>query len=188
MSDSFVIPRTVACQARLLCPGISQARILEWVAISSSSGSSRPRNLNLCLLHLLHCRRILYHRAPLCLVAKSCPTVCEPLTVACQAPCPWGFSRQEYFSGWPCPPPGDLPDPGIEPCYAWIILKTLLNLFFSFSCILAALLGMQDFSSPTRELTGDSCNGIAVSLNHGTTREVSLLSMFKLSLAVIIMG
>ena len=26
-----------------------------------------------------------------------------------------GFSRQEYWSGWPFPPPGDLPDPGIEP-------------------------------------------------------------------------
>ena len=26
-----------------------------------------------------------------------------------------GFSRQEYLSGLPCPPPGDLPDPGIEP-------------------------------------------------------------------------
>ena len=29
--------------------------------------------------------------------------------------CPWGFSRQEYWSGLPCPPPGDLPNPGIEP-------------------------------------------------------------------------
>ena len=29
--------------------------------------------------------------------------------------CPWGFSRQEYWSGFPCPPPGNLPDPGIEP-------------------------------------------------------------------------
>ena len=29
--------------------------------------------------------------------------------------CPWGFSRQEYWNGLPCPPPGGLPDPGIEP-------------------------------------------------------------------------
>ena len=29
--------------------------------------------------------------------------------------CPWGFSRQEYWSGLPCPPPGDLPNPGTEP-------------------------------------------------------------------------
>ena len=27
---------------------------------------------------------------------------------------PWGFSRQEYLSGLPCPPPGDLSDPGIQ--------------------------------------------------------------------------
>ena len=26
-----------------------------------------------------------------------------------------GFSRQEYWNGSPCPPPGDIPDPGIEP-------------------------------------------------------------------------
>ena len=37
-----------------------------------------------------------------------------PWTVACQAPLSKGFSRQEYWSGLPCPPPGDLSDPGIE--------------------------------------------------------------------------
>ena len=35
-------------------------------------------------------------------------------TVAHQAPLSIGFSRQEYWSGLPYPPPGDLPDPGIE--------------------------------------------------------------------------
>ena len=29
--------------------------------------------------------------------------------------CLWGFSRQEYWSGLPCPPPGDLTNPGIKP-------------------------------------------------------------------------
>ena len=38
-----------------------------------------------------------------------------PWTVACQAPLPMGFSRQEYWSGLSCPPPGDLPDPRIKP-------------------------------------------------------------------------
>ena len=38
-----------------------------------------------------------------------------PWTVAHQAPVSVGFSRQEYWSGLPCPPPGDLPDPGIIP-------------------------------------------------------------------------
>ena len=36
-------------------------------------------------------------------------------TVAHQAPLSVGFSRQEYWNGLPCPPPGYLPDPGIEP-------------------------------------------------------------------------
>ena len=38
-----------------------------------------------------------------------------PWTLACQAPLSMGFSRQEYWSGLPCPPPGDLPNPGMEP-------------------------------------------------------------------------
>ena len=36
-------------------------------------------------------------------------------TVALQAPLSMGFARQEFWSGLPCPPPGDLPHPGIEP-------------------------------------------------------------------------
>ena len=38
-----------------------------------------------------------------------------PWTAACQASLSMGFSRQEYWSGFPFPPPGDLPNPGIEP-------------------------------------------------------------------------
>ena len=38
-----------------------------------------------------------------------------PWTAAHQAPLSMGFSRQEYWSGLPRPPPGDLPDPGITP-------------------------------------------------------------------------
>ena len=38
-----------------------------------------------------------------------------PWTVARQAPLSMEFSRQEYWSGLPCPSPGDLPAPGIEP-------------------------------------------------------------------------
>ena len=36
-------------------------------------------------------------------------------TVSCQALLSIGFFRQEYWSGLPCPPPGDLPNPGTEP-------------------------------------------------------------------------
>ena len=46
----------------------------------------------------------------------SCIRLCVILwTVAHQAPLSMGFSRKEYWSVLPCPPPGDLPDPGIEP-------------------------------------------------------------------------
>ena len=38
-----------------------------------------------------------------------------PWTVAHQASLSMGFSRKEHWSGLPCPPPGDLPDPGIKP-------------------------------------------------------------------------
>ena len=44
-------------------------------------------------------------------------------TIALQDPRSMGFCRQEYCSELPCPPPGDLPDPGIEP----ISLKSLLH-------------------------------------------------------------
>ena len=43
-----------------------------------------------------------------CLVAKSCPTLCNPM--GCRL-CPWDFSRQEYWNGLPFPSPGDLLDP-----------------------------------------------------------------------------
>ena len=48
------------------------------------------------------------------LVTKSCLTLATPWTVALQAPLSVGLSRQEYWSGLPFAPPGDLPDPGIE--------------------------------------------------------------------------
>ena len=37
-----------------------------------------------------------------------------PWTIAHQTPLSMGFSRQKYWSGLPCPPPGDLPDPRVE--------------------------------------------------------------------------
>ena len=42
-------------------------------------------------------------------------TLCNPMTVSHQVLLSMGFSRQEYWSGLPCSPPGDLPDLGIEP-------------------------------------------------------------------------
>ena len=41
--------------------------------------------------------------------------LCNPVTVAHQAPLSIGFSRQECWSGLPFPSPGDLPNPGVKP-------------------------------------------------------------------------
>ena len=48
------------------------------------------------------------------LIAQSCLFV-TLWTIAHQAPLPWGFSEEEYWSGLPFPPSGDLPNPGIKP-------------------------------------------------------------------------
>ena len=48
--------------------------------------------------------------AVVCLVTQLRPTLCTLRLF-----CPWGFSRQKYWSGLPCPLPGDLPDPRIAP-------------------------------------------------------------------------
>ena len=49
------------------------------------------------------------------LVPKSHLTLATPWAVAHQAPLSMEFSRQEYWSGWPFPSPGDFPHPGMEP-------------------------------------------------------------------------
>ena len=50
------------------------------------------------------------------LVIQPCLTLCNPMNcIACQTVLSMGFSRQEYWSGLPFPPPGDLPDPEMEP-------------------------------------------------------------------------
>ena len=67
-----------------------------------------------------------YSLEPFCLRSPSCEgfnrilskrdilTRCNFYRVA-ESPLSVGFSRQAYWRGWPCPPPGHLPDPGLEP-------------------------------------------------------------------------
>ena len=45
---------------------------------------------------------------------QSCPTLCDLWTVACQCPFSMGILQAEYWSGLPCHPPWDLPDPGVK--------------------------------------------------------------------------
>ena len=84
-------------------------RFLTWVTKSSSK-----------FLEYTVSRVTAYHKAlfssTLTVCMLSCVQLFEtPWTVACQALLSMGFSRQENWSGFPFPSPGDLPDPGIEP-------------------------------------------------------------------------
>ena len=81
----FATPWTVACQAPLSM-GILQTRILEWVAMPSSGGSSQPRD-----------------QTQVSLIVGGFFTV-------------WATREaQECWNGYPLPSPGDIPDPGIKP-------------------------------------------------------------------------
>ena len=76
--------------------GILQARILEWAAMPSSRGSSQPKDQT----------------------QVSC--------IAGRFFTDWATTKpQEYWSGLPCPSPGDLPDPGIEPGASALQVDTL---------------------------------------------------------------
>ena len=73
-----------------------------------SWGGESPRN---------SCIRLKSSERP-CVCVPSCSVVSHsvtPWTVAYRSPLPMGFPRQEYWGVLPFPPPGDLPNPGIEP-------------------------------------------------------------------------
>ena len=99
--------------------GILQARILEWVAFFSSRGSSLPRDGTFisCLAGRFFTTE-LPGKLCACMHAQSlqsCLTLYDPKD--CSLPGSFlsvEFSRQEYWSGLPRPPPGDLSDSGIE--------------------------------------------------------------------------
>ena len=87
--------------------GIFQARVLGWVAIAFSEGiySNSHKCLDLSL----------YLSMSMLLLSHFSHFFVTPWTVAYQAPLSMGFPRKQYWSGLPCPPPGDLPKPGIKP-------------------------------------------------------------------------
>ena len=89
-----------------------------------------------------------------CSVALFVSNSATPWTVAPQAPPSIGFSGQEYYSRWPCPPPGDLPDPGIEP--ASPMSPALVGGFFITSVTWEAL---QIWAGGTNHLAPAPSNG-----------------------------
>ena len=95
--------------------GILQTRILEGVAIPFSRGSSQPRGCTHVSCTAGRFFTVLATRESESEITQSCPTLCDPWTVAYQAPPSMGFFRQEYWSGLPFPSPGDAPNPGIKP-------------------------------------------------------------------------
>ena len=84
----------------------------EVVDISScnldSSLCSSPAFLMMCSVYKLNKNKVKVK------LLSSVQLFATPWSVAYQTPPSTGFSRQEHWNGLPCPPPGDLPDPGIE--------------------------------------------------------------------------
>ena len=82
------------------------------------------------------------HKQSACVCAKSLSRVqffTTPWTVACQASLSMVFSRQEYWSRFPCPPPEDFPNPGTEP--ASLTSPALAGGFFTASTTWEAPIG-----------------------------------------------
>ena len=70
----------------------------------------------------------MYQYACMCAqLLQSYPTLCDPWTIARQAPQSMEFSSQEYWSELPFPPPGDLSDPGIKPWSPALQADSLLS-------------------------------------------------------------
>ena len=63
---------------------------------------------------------------PVYSVASVCPTLCNAMDCSLPGSSVHGFSRWEYWSGLPCPPPGDLPHLGIKP-----VSPALTGVFFT---------------------------------------------------------
>ena len=115
----FVTPWTAARQAPLFM-GFSRQEY--WSGLPCPPPGALPtQGLNLshlCLLHWHVNSLPLSHQGRLKVKVNSLSRIrlfATPWTVAYQAPLSMEFPRQEYWNELPCPPPGALPDPGIEP-------------------------------------------------------------------------
>ena len=80
-----------------------------------------------------------YHLCMLSCFSRVWPFV-TPWTVAQHAPLSMGFSRQEYWSGLSCPPPRDLPNPGIKPIF--LMSPILAGRFFTASATITGILNI----------------------------------------------
>ena len=79
--------------------------------------SAQYKNINTTCIVCLHAKSL-----------QSCLTLCNSITVACQAPLSMGFSRQQYWNWLSWPPPEELLNPGIKP--ASLMSLILASSFF----------------------------------------------------------
>ena len=83
-----------------MCLGVFRLEFILFGILAIVSSASMNIGLHACI-----CTKSL----------QSCLTLCDPMDCSPQAPLSMGFSRQEYWSRLPFPPPGDLLDSGIKP-------------------------------------------------------------------------
>ena len=88
----------------------SSVKTNQWFFWTAECVKSLPGNAQLSVCVCV-CVCVCVHAQSL----QLCLTLCDPLDCNCQAPLFMEFSRQEYWSGLPCSPPGDLPNQGIKP-------------------------------------------------------------------------
>ena len=89
------------CVSEMACPSFKPDVHLEGYSFSPCQATAHQRSNQWFVTHG-------------CVLSRV-QLFATPWTVAHQTPLSMGFFRQQYWSGLPCHPPGDLPDPGIEP-------------------------------------------------------------------------
>ena len=97
------LPEITACPQSVL-PGTPLQR-----------GLRGPLLQSVCRFPFLGCLCLLLRAMPTVLLCTCSLVSATPWTIAHQGPLSLEFSRPESWSGLPFPPPGDLPDPGIQP-------------------------------------------------------------------------
>ena len=108
------------CRTALRLQEYPSRSLFSAALVSECSDTWSSYSMEMCACMLCHFSRV-----------WLCAT---PWTVAHQAPLSMGFSRQEYWSGLPCSPPGDLPDPENEP--EFLRIAALVGGFCLFVCLL----------------------------------------------------
>ena len=100
-----------------------------WVENRILIGPLAPSHVHICI-HVYICMQTK--------LLQFCPALYDPMDCSLSGSSVMEFSRQEYWSGLPFPPPGDLPDPGIEPMC--LMSPVLAGGFFTTSTIWEAYL------------------------------------------------